>query len=161
MATFLYARMIMKIKLLFLLCLILATGSASAETVYVIDNLIITMRSGQSTQHQIIRTWPSSTRLEVLETGDKYSRVKGPGDTEGWVLNQYISPTPTAKIRLASAEKKLAQLEAENAQLKTEMNKVSGSEAGLSKQLKDLERKHNKLTNELTRLRKVAAIDEC
>lgn len=139
------------------LCFIWAAGSASAETVYVIDNLIITMRSGQSTQHQIIRTWPSGTRLEVLETGDKYSRVKGPDDTEGWVLNQYLSKTPTAKIRLAAAEKKLAKLEAENARLKSEMNKVSGSEANVSKELNELTRKHKKTTEELTRLRRVAA----
>lgn len=161
MATFLYASMIMNKrrirKTLFLLCFISAAGGASAETVYVIDNLIITMRSGQSTKHQIIRTWPSGTKLEVLEIGDKYSRVKGPGDTEGWVLNQYVSPTPTAKIRLAAAEKKLEQLETENARLKAEMNKVSGSESSLSKQLKDLERKHKKQTDELTRLRQVAA----
>lgn len=140
-----------------LLCSIFMASNASAETAYVIDNLIITMRSGQSTQHQIIRTWPSGTRLEVLESGDKYSRVKGPDETEGWVLNQYISTTPTAKIRLAAAEKKLARLETENAQLKSEMSKVSGSESSLSKELKALTSKHKKLNEELTHLRRVAA----
>ncbi|WP_455198967.1 TIGR04211 family SH3 domain-containing protein [Kaarinaea lacus] len=144
-------------KIILILGFIVVVNSASAQTVYVIDNLIITMRTGQSTQHSIVKTWPSNTRLEVLETGDKYSRVKGPGDLEGWVLNQYISPKPTAKIRLAAAEKKLARLEAENAQLKSDMNKVSGSEAGLSKELKEITSKYKKQTDELTRLRSVAA----
>ena len=144
-------------QILLTLCLISAAGSVNAETVYVVDNLIITMRSGQSNQHQIIRTWPSSTRLEVLEKDDKYSRVKGPDDSEGWVLNQYISTTPTAKIRLAAAEKKLARLEAENARLKSDMNKASGSEASLNKELSDLKREHKKTTEELVHLRAVAA----
>lgn len=145
------------IKTLFLLGFISVATTTSAQTVYVIDNLIITMRTGQSTQHQIVKTWPSSTRLEVLESGDKYSRVKGPGDVEGWVLNQYLSKTPTAKIRLATAEKKLARLETENSALKSDMGKVSGSEASLSKNLKELTRKHKKQTEELARLQQVAA----
>jgi len=139
------------------LCLILAAGSVKAESVYVIDNLIITMRSGKSNQHQIIRTWPSSTKLEVLESDEKYSRVRGPDNSEGWVLNQYVSTTPTAKIRLADAEKKLARLEAENARLKTDMSKVSGSETNLNKELSDLKREHKKTTDELIHLRAVAA----
>lgn len=147
----------LSITTLFFLCYVTITGSVYAETVYVIDNLIITMRTGQSTQHQIVKTWPSSTKLEVLEAGEKYSRVRGPGDLEGWVLNQYISPTPTAKVRLASAEKKLAQLEEENKRLKSEMGKVSGSEAGLSKELNELKRQHKRTTEELTHLRSVAA----
>ena len=39
-----------------LLALLAVSHSAAAETRYVVDKLIITMRSGQSTQHQIIRT---------------------------------------------------------------------------------------------------------
>jgi SH3 domain protein len=115
------------------------------------------MRSGKSNQHQIIRTWPSSTKLEVLESDEKYSRVRGPDNSEGWVLNQYVSTTPTAKIRLAAAEKKLARLEAENARLKTDMSKVSGSETNLNKELSDLKREHKKTTDELVHLRAVAA----
>ena len=139
------------------LCLFCLTFTASAEVRYVIDNLIITMRSGQSTQHQVLRTWPSSTKLEVIESGEKYSNVRGPDGTEGWVLNQYITPEPTARLLLATANKQLAKLKAENKRLKTEFSLVKDNEGTISKQQHKLKRESKKQMDELTHLRRVAA----
>jgi len=155
-------------KLLFALCLLLLGSSAFAETKYVIDQIVITLRSGQSNQHQILRTLPSGTKMEVLETADKYSRVRLADGTEGWVLNQYITSTPIAKHRLAAAQKKLAKLEAENARLlaefeaknaklKEELAATSSKEGSLSKQYAALKKQDEKLNEELNRLRRVAA----
>lgn len=135
----------------------LFASGVQAESVYVVDNLIITMRSGQGNQFQIIRTWPSGTKLEVLEKAENYTRVRGPDDKEGWVLNQYISPKPTAKILLAAAERKLKKLEAENAQLKKETGSTSETNTSLSKELSSLKTKYKKQEQELTHLRSVAA----
>lgn len=142
---------------LLILCLFGAVTSAAAETRYVVDHLIITVRSGQSTKHQILKTLPSGTKLELLETGESYSRVRTPDGTEGWVLNQYISAAPTAKIKLAEAQRRLANLEQENTRLKSELQAVSGKEANLSKEQKSLTRENKKLNTELERLRRVAA----
>ena len=139
------------------LCLFCLALAASAEVRYVVDTLIITMRSGQSTQHQILRTWPSNTKLEILETGEKYSKARGPDGTEGWVLNQYITPTPTAKLKLEAANKELAALRTQNAQLKAELNSVQSKEGALSKQHSELSRENKKQADELTHLRRVAA----
>jgi SH3 domain protein len=144
-------------KFLALLCLILFASGAQAESVYVVDKLIITMRSGQGNQYQIVRTWPSGTKLDVLETAEKYTRVRGPDNTEGWVLNQYISSQPTAKILLGAAQSKIKKLEAENAQLKKETGSASATNTTLSKELNDLKRKYKKQVEELTHLRSVAA----
>ena len=141
----------------FLLCPLVTTTTVLAETNYVIDNLIITMRSGQSTQHQVLRTWPSSTKLEILETAEEYSLARGPDGTEGWVLNQYISPKPTAKVQLATAKAMLAKMESENNRIKTELTTVSNLEAKVSKQQKDLSQENKKQGKELDHLRRVAA----
>jgi SH3 domain protein len=130
---------------------------ATAEVRYVVDNLIITMRSGQSNQHAILRTWPSNTKLEVLETGDKYSKVRGPDGTEGWVLNQYITDKPTAKLRLDAALQKLDKIEKENAKLKSEVATLQSKESKLSNQKSQLSRDNKKQIDELTHLRRVAA----
>lgn len=140
-----------------LIGLLLTTITVLAETRYVVDNLIITMRSGQSTQHQILRTWPSSTKLEILETAEKYSLARGPDGTEGWVLNQYISSKPTAKVRLIAAKATLAKLEIENNRLMAELKTVSDKEVGVSKQQKNLSLENKKQGEELDRLRRVAA----
>jgi SH3 domain protein len=144
-------------KILISLFSISVAGNAAAETRYVVDKLIITMRSGQSTQHKIIKHWPSNTKLEILEAGEKYSLAKGPDGTEGWVLNQYMTSTPTAKLKLAVAQNKLAKLTAENNRLKEEMNKISTKEANVSKDHKSLTRSSKKQADELAHLRRVAA----
>lgn len=133
------------------------TIEAKAEVRYVVDKLIITMRSGQSNQHQVLRTWPSNTALEILETGEKYSKARGPDGTEGWVLNQYITAKPTAKLRLDTALQKLAKAEKENAQLKSDLGTLQGKEGDLSKQKNQLSRDNKKQMEELTHLRRVAA----
>ncbi|HEX22166.1 MAG TPA: TIGR04211 family SH3 domain-containing protein [Chromatiales bacterium] len=144
-------------KLLFALCLLLLGGNVYAETKYVVDQIVITLRSGQSNQHQILRTLPSGTKMEVLETSDKYSRVRLTDGTEGWVLNQYMTATPIAKHRLASVQKKLAGLEAENIRLKEELVAASSKEGDISTQYAKLKKADEKLNEELDRLRSVAA----
>jgi SH3 domain protein len=144
-------------RLILGICLFSLTFTASAEVRYVVDKLIITMRSGESTQHQVLRTWPSSTKLEILETGEKYSKARGPDGTEGWVLNQYITDKPTAKLRLATANAQLAKLQAQNEQLKADLNALQNKEGNLSAQQRKLSRENKKQADELTHLRRVAA----
>ncbi len=142
---------------LFAVTTLSAVEVATAEVRYVIDNLIITMRSGQSTQHQVLRTWPSSTQFEIIEIGENYSKARGPDGTEGWVLNQYITAKPTAKLRLAVAQQKLAKLKSEHAELKTTLADVQNKEGALSKQQRQLSRDNKKQADELKHLRRVAA----
>lgn len=139
------------------LCLFSLALTATAEVRYVVDKLIITMRSGQSTQHQVLRTWPSNTQLEILEPGEKYSKARGPDGTEGWVLNQYITAKPTSKLLLATANQALSKAKAQNEQLKAELSLVQKKEGKLSKEQHNLSRKNKKQTDELKHLRRVAA----
>ncbi len=89
---------------------LLGAGAAHAQTMYVDDELVITLRTGPSTQNEILRTLRSGTRVEVLETrGDDYARVRVPdGGTEGWVLTRYLSEERIAADLLAEAERELA-----------------------------------------------------
>ena len=147
-----------KTKKIFLaLCLFLLANSVFAETRYVVDQIVITLRSGQSNQHQILRTLPSGTKMEILETGEKYSRAQLADGTEGWVLNQYITATPIAKHRLATAQRKLADLETENTRLKKEFSTINIKEGEVSSQYAKLKKEDKKLNEELNRLRRVAA----
>ncbi|MFA5685710.1 MAG: TIGR04211 family SH3 domain-containing protein, partial [Lysobacteraceae bacterium] len=99
-------------KLLLAVLLILA-ATAQAETRYASDELEIALRSGTSTQHRILRMIPSGTALQVLQHDEAsgYTKVRAPSGTEGWVLTRLLMTTPSARDRLAVAEKKLAELE--------------------------------------------------
>jgi len=134
-------------------------GQAMAETRYVSDRLEIQMRAGKGTQFRILRSLPSGTPLEVLEVDKEngYSRVREPGGVEGWVLNHLLMSGPSARDRLARAEKKLARLELENAKLKTSLAELRKAKGSTDKQRSTLEKENRKLSQELERIRRTAS----
>lgn len=79
--------------LLFVFIFTFAAGvhHASAETQYVSDSIVITMRAGKGDQYKVIRTIGTGTPLEILEEDARYLKVRIPDGTEGWVLKRYIS----------------------------------------------------------------------
>jgi len=140
-----------------ILCAMAST--AAAETRYVSDDLSITLRSGQSTQHQILKSLSSGTPLEVLETNDEsgYTRVRTPQGLEGWVITRFLMDHPGAQDQLADATKKLARLEEENKDLKSKLSSVSGDKNSLDKDKRTLLAKTDKLQSDLDHVRKTAA----
>jgi SH3 domain protein len=140
-------------------CLLLTAIVAAADTRYVSDDLEITLRSGQSTQHQILRMVASGTPLEVLETDEQsgYTRVRTPQGVEGWVLTRYLMDHPGAQDLLANAQKKLARLVEENKNLQTKLSAVSGDKSSLDKDKSELLAKNDKLQTELDHIRKTSA----
>jgi SH3 domain protein len=142
-------------------CLLsLLTPLAYAEkTVYVVDQITITLRSGQGTQHQILRTLPSGSPLQVLganeETG--YTHVRTKDGVEGWVLSQYLIDEPTSKIKLTTAEQKLARLDAENRELKAKFEAVVREKDAWEQEKLGLAAQRDRLEQEQAKLQTLAA----
>ncbi len=148
----------MRIPTLFIVLMLFA-GLAQAEVRYVSDRLEISLRSGKSTQHRILRMIPSGTRLEVLET-DKasgYSRVRTPGGKEGWVLTRYLMKVPAARDRLAEAEKRLAELELQSRQRMTRISELEAEKKELVQKVAALEQDNRKLGQQLEEIQRTAA----
>lgn len=110
--------------LLCIVCLFQA-GVSLAATRYVSDELRITMRSGPSTQNQIIKVLNSGDRLEMLKEQEvnqhDYALVRTSDGKEGWVLTQYLTDTPIARTQIATIKQKLAALQDSNDRLKKEL----------------------------------------
>jgi len=101
-----------RIQLFGLSCLLLCAFSADAQTRYVADSLVITVRTGPSTQNSVTRNLSSGDRVEVLQelADDGYSRVRLDDGEEGWVLSRYLQVELTAAQRLATATRELAEV---------------------------------------------------
>jgi len=144
----------------FLLIIITCIASiAEAQTTrYVTDQLEITMRSGKSTQHQVVRVLPSGTPVELLEvdTESGYSRVRSPQGIEGWVISRYLDNMPSGRERLAEAEKKLANLNIENNRLQENMTQLTSDKNTLEKDKQALTKENHRLDQELTHIRQTA-----
>jgi len=143
-----------------LIVLLLIATQAPAQTLrYVTDKLAITMRTGQSTQHNIVRMLNSGSKVEVLETSedDGYSHVRTADGTDGWVLTRYLVDAPVARDRLVEAQQKLAAFEIDNTQLRNEVSTLSGKLNEYEAAQKQLQQKNEELGREVATLSEAAA----
>ncbi len=133
-------------SIIFLALLIIASGmivpSAEADTRYVGDQLIITLRQGKSTKHRILKTLETGTPVEVLEEDSSYLRVRTSDGTEGYVLRQYISSNPPKTQRIDELEIEKSVLQKKNSELEKKRNK-------LEMQLKDIQENYNQGLSDL------------
>jgi len=120
---------------------------AHAEIRYVVDQIKLPMRTGQSTSHSIVRMLPSGMAVEVLEEGAKgYTHIHTPGGKDGWILARYLMKMPAARDRLVTAEMKVTKFKAIN-----EEKKAVEEERAI------LQTKNSKLRKELQLIRKTSA----
>ncbi|NVM27032.1 MAG: TIGR04211 family SH3 domain-containing protein [Desulfobacterales bacterium] len=127
-----------KLILLFVVFILLSVsvGPAHADRRYVSDMLIITLREGQGSEYEAIRTLKTGTPIEVLEESGRYLRVRTEEGEEGWVAKQYISSElPKALI--------IAGLKQETNRLGTRIEELEKRQTLLLGQLKDAERSHD------------------
>jgi SH3 domain protein len=147
-----------KATILFSLLVVL-NGNVFAETRYVSDRLEITMRSGKSTSHGIIRMLPSGEKVDVVEH-DKdagYTKVRLKNGKEGWVLSRFLMDGPAARDRLVTAERKLAELELSNRKMGTAMQSLEQEKTGISQERSTLDAEFRKVSQELAEIKRTAS----
>jgi SH3 domain protein len=121
----------------------LIAAPAQAETRYVGDQLIITLRQGTSTKHKILKTLETGTPVEVIEEDSSYYKVRTSDGTEGYVLRQYISSNPPKSLRID-------ELEIENSALKKKNKDLQKSKSDLEMQLKNIQGKYESEFSSIT-----------
>lgn len=144
---------------LLLAFLLLAATTAEAQTRYVTDQLEVTLRSGTSTQHSIVRMLRSGTPVDVLESdaGSGYTRIRLRDGTEGWVLSRYLMDEPAARDRLAAAEARAQEMESRVQALTAQVNALSGEREALSSEREGLDVELAETRDELERVRQLSA----
>jgi SH3 domain protein len=146
-----------RLTVLFLLAFV--SAAAHAETRYVSDRLEVTLRTGTSTQHAIIRMLPSGARVEVLSTDEAtgYARVRAADGTEGWVLVRYLMEQPAARDQLAAANRRVEELRARVADLTAQVEVLTGERDAYAAEGSGLGAELGDLREELERIRRVSA----
>ncbi|GMR16740.1 MAG: TIGR04211 family SH3 domain-containing protein [Gammaproteobacteria bacterium] len=131
--------------------------TVQAETQYVSDHLVITVRTGQGAQFQIIKTLESGDHVKVLEVTDTgYTRIETTDGTEGWVRSQYLAEEPVASEKLVRAEARLLKTRTALKKLKENYSSLSKEHKILSQNQATLSTNKKQLDTELARLNKVA-----
>ncbi|MEN8231335.1 MAG: TIGR04211 family SH3 domain-containing protein [Thermodesulfobacteriota bacterium] len=135
------------ISIIFALVIIASTviaPPAEADTRYVGDQLVITLRMGKSAQHKILKTLKTGASMEVLEEEDpSYLKVRTSDGTEGYVLRQYISSNLPKALRID-------ELEIENSGLQKKISELQQTKISLEKQLSGIKEKYAREFSDLT-----------
>lgn len=106
----------------------------AAETAYITDQGEFNLRSGESTQHKIIRVLQSGDEVDVLST-DKttgYSRVRIADGTLGYVLTRYLQQEPAARTQLREMRARLEALQQEPDELAARLSRIEQEHSALT-----------------------------
>ena len=163
-------------KTLLALVLLMSCGIVQAQSRYVTDQFQITLRSGESSGHKILRMLPSGEKLTLLSSNSEngYSKVRAADGKVGFVLTRQLMDGPSARDRLTKAEQRLKELQEEPgrlssklARLQDEFEKLQGKYNSLSEQKQKLDKKLEgirrtasnaiRISNERNDLRKMVA----
>ncbi|BEQ16378.1 TIGR04211 family SH3 domain-containing protein [Desulfoferula mesophila] len=142
--------MIYRIVTAIVLAVLLAAAPALAqETVYVTDQLRITVRSGPSTGNKVIAMAETGDKMAMLGSNpDGWTQVRLADGKEGWVLTRFMQKERPAKLRLAELDpankdqaNRLEQMQQENQTLKKDL-------ADTQAKLAELQARYDKLSTD-------------
>lgn len=145
-------------KPLLLLFGMLITSISHAATLYVTDSFKITMRSGESTSHKILRMLPSGTPVQVLSTnGDNgYSKVIAM-EEQGYVLTRQLMNEPSARDQLTTAKERLQSLQEAPEKLQSQLIALQSEHNTLQAAHSELQQIKEQLEQDLESIRRTAA----
>lgn len=112
---------------------IMVTGSVAlllfstpllAETVYIKERQVASVRSAPAADGQIVGRAATGTGLELLEQNDTHSRVRIADGTEGWVANSFIGREKPAALKILAAETRMKQAQADAAKLARQVKEL-------------------------------------
>ncbi len=146
-------------KTIITLALILFSASSAAQTAYVTDELRITLRSGESATHRILRMLPTGQRLTVLSSNATtgYSKVRTAAGQEGYVLTRQLVDRPVARDRLAAAEAEVQALKAAPGELSSRLSKLRDEHQALRSEHEELKRAKTQVDQEFAALQRTAS----
>lgn len=124
------------------------SATATAETGWVRGEVRLNVRTGPGTEYRILGVLKTGDSVEVLSRGENWTEVETQqtdGLKQGWIPEGYLRPQPPPSVRLAEAESrvvdldsKLAALDQEASQLRTDKASFAGQDAAQKAEIKEL-----------------------
>jgi len=139
---------------------VLIAGPACAQRMFVTDEIVITLRSGPSTQNTIKANLRTGDAVDVLEqdTDLGYSRVRVlSDDVEGWVLTRYLMSEPTSDAQLATARQALTDANGRVASLEADLAATTAQLTEARSELLAAQDSQRNMSAELGDIRKASA----
>ena len=98
-----------------------ATPCVHAETLYVIEQLVVSVNAAADGTGDRVGQIKSGDRVEVLEREGDQAHVQLASGQEGWIRSSYLSADPPLREQLTSRTEELEKIRKEKAQLETDL----------------------------------------
>ena len=138
--------------LLALATLLAPAFPARAERAWVKDELTIWVRSGAGNQYRNFQTLKTGDSVEIVSRRENWTEVRGKGGMQGWIPVGYLQSEPPARIRLERFEAETAELRTtldkltrEAEELRARNERLDSTEGTLKAQLERVERENMEL----------------
>jgi len=118
-----------------------------AETVYVIDKLLVGVHAEKSLDSPIVKVFSTGTQLEVLKREGDLAQVKGPEGVTGWVDAVYLTKEQPAAIVVG-------MLEAQNRKLVEDLRAAQAKASELESRINQTAANNTRPHEDLEALRK-------
>jgi SH3 domain protein len=147
---------IMKSNLIFLfLMLAISVGfvvASQADTQYVSDMLVLTIRDNPDKEANILGNLKTADPVEVLETGNRFMRIRTQEGLEGWVQKNFISAGKPKAIIIKEMKNEISQLKAKIEEFENnrdaDLNEIRASSQHDKLKIEQLTEKYNTLLKE-------------
>jgi len=91
-----------------------------AESLYVIEQLVVAVASAPDASGERVATLKSGERVELLERAGEQAHVRLASGREGWVRASYLTAEEPLRVRLAQRDAEVARLGEELSALKAQ-----------------------------------------
>jgi len=135
-----------KSAILFLSFFLLASPVWAAK-MYVIDELVVTVRENKSLSAPTVARLRSLQSVEVFESDELWAKVKLENGIQGWIQKKYLSKEPPVGL-------KLSEIESENQRLTVLLEELKAESTLLEKQNLEAAEKLQKAQEEQARIEK-------
>ncbi len=120
----------MRYRQALLLSALAVAPAIHAETLYVIEQVVVNVNSAPDATGQRVTTIKSGEPVEVLERQGDQIHVHLPNGTEGWVRKSYLSADEPLQQRLAERNGEVEKLKQDVARLEGELAAARGGGRG-------------------------------
>lgn len=148
-----------RVKLSTFFILALAFNTAQAATVYVTDNLNLSLKSEENSRSKVVKLLPTGTPLTVMKENPAtgFAQVRLDDGTEGYIPIRNTMKELPSRIQLETVTKNLAAVQSENATLKAELSTLRESITPGTTLEQSLATERDQLSRELNELKKASA----
>ncbi len=136
------------------LLILLLSFSAQAETRYISDVLVVTVRSNTTNNYKALTTLTTASPVEILKDGKSFVKVRTKKGIEGFIRSQYVTKAIPKATQIARLKNQKAALEDKLRKQQLEFQDATGLATSSQAIIEQLTADLNKTMKQLEKVNK-------